>query len=510
MVAPPFVFGPFVFAPALGELLRDGKPIALGQKGAALLEALLKAEGGVVSRQELMDSVWPGMAVEEGNLSVQIAALRKLLGVDPDGREWIATVPRIGYRMVTSRRGEDMVALPAQPALAALPFENLGGDSEQDWFADGVVDDIITALSRFKSFAVIARNSSFVYKGRPVDVRQVAKELDVRYVLQGSVRRSGDRLRITAQLIQGSTGAHLWAQNLDGALDNVFDFQDRITEAVATVVGPEIEWAEIERSRRERPGSIAAYEVYLQARAKILSESKRGNAEAYALLTQGLALEPDNPQFLAHAAWALEHRITMGWPPFGPDDRQRCADFARRGLEHAAGDAIVMTHCAMALLQVVRDYDWGMAVLQSAVDANPNYLTVVTSAGVGHLHCGSVEDALACFHRANRLMPRDQIAHIALCGIAHAHVILGNYEEALASASRALARNPNFDATLWMLAAASAYLGRMDEARRFVEALSKLSPGVTIATIRAGQPAMIPERIGVVLEGLRLAGLEEG
>ena len=204
-----------------------------------------------------------------------------------------------------------------------LPFANLGGDPEQDYFADGVVDDIITALSRFRSFAVIARNSSFVYKGRAVDVRQVAQELGVRYVLEGSVRRAGDRLRITAQLVDGATGAHLWAEHFDGALDDVFDFQDRITESVAMLVEPQIQSAEIARSRRERPGSIAAYDIYLQALPKINDETSSENAEAHALLTEALALEPDNALLLAHTAWALAHRTAMGWPPIGAGRQAR-------------------------------------------------------------------------------------------------------------------------------------------------------------------------------------------
>lgn len=204
MVEPRHSFGPFVLDAGRGLLQRDGKSVAIGQRGRALLEALLDAEGGTVTKADLMDRAWPGTIVEEGNLTVQIAALRKSLGTAPDGQEWIATVPRQGYRLIrpASAAREADAVLSAKPALAVLPFANLSGDPDQDWFADGVVEDIITALSRFRSFAAIARNSSFVYKGRAVDIRQVAKELGVRYVLEGSVRRAGDRLRITAQLVE--------------------------------------------------------------------------------------------------------------------------------------------------------------------------------------------------------------------------------------------------------------------------------------------------------------------
>ena len=390
-----------------------------------------------------------------------------------------------------------------------LPFLNLSGDPEQDYFADGVVEDMITALSRFKSFAVIARNSSFVYKGRTVDVRQVASELGVRYVLEGSVRRAGRRLRISAQLVEGDSGAHLWAEKFDGAVEDIFDVQDRITESVATVVEPHIQSAETERLRRERPRGLAAYDFYLRALPKIHAESATENADAYSLLTEALALEPDNPVVLAHAAWAIGHRHTMGWPPIGPDDRQKCAEMARRGLDHAAGDAMVMAQCAMMLLHTAKDYDWGMAVIESAVEANPNSLAVVFRAGIAHLHCGNIEDALAYFHRARRLSPRDPGAHYSLTGIAHAQVILGNYSEALVWAARSRAVNSNFHPTYWMLIAAHAHLGHTGEARRFLHEFREIAPDITIGRIKAGQPAKDPTRLVAILDGLRLAGLEE-
>ena len=212
---------------------------------------------------------------------------------------------------------------------------------------------------------------------------------------------------------------------------------------------------------------------------------------------------------LALAAGAIEHRGAMGWPPFGPDDRERCADFARRGIQHAAGDVTVMAHCGIALVQCVKDYDWGMAVLTAAVEDNPNDLIAAAAAATGHLHCGSLDTALALYARALRLNPRHPFAHIAHTGMAHAHIVRGDYPDALESAARARALNTNFNATLWMLTAANAHLGRMDEARHFLAALLELAPGVTIARIRAGQPAKDPGRIEPILQGLRLAGLAE-
>ena len=408
---------------------------------------------------------------------------------------------------------------PTIPSLAVLPFENMSGDPEQEYFADGIADDIITALSRFKSFAVIARNSSFTYKGRAVEVRQVAKDLGVRYVLEGSVRRAGARLRITAQLVDGGTGAHLWARNFDGALDEVFDFQDRITENVVRPAlkaprgiarEPHIQLAEIERSRRERPRSIATYDFYLRAVAKLSTDTAQGNADAYALLMEAIRIELDNALFLANANYALFVRIMRSWPTIGPDDKAKRVELAHRALLHAAGDATVLALCGIALVHVGKDYDGGMAMLRSAVEANPNNLQVVHEAGVVNLHCGKLEDALGYFHRAIRLSPRDPRAHFSLTGIAHVQMILGNFNEALVWASRALTLQPNYHPTYWMLIAGNAHLGRMGEARRFLDQFKMIAPGTTIASIWAGQPQKDPNRTANILDGLRLAGLIEG
>jgi TolB-like protein/Flp pilus assembly protein TadD len=509
MGSPSFSFGPFVLDTARGVLRHGNEPLPVGQRALAILQALLEAEGRVVTKTELMERCWPDTIVEDANLTVQIASLRKLLGTQPGEAEWILTVPRVGYRMATGPAEQADAALPARPALAVLPFQIFGSDAEQDYFADGVAAEIITALTRFRSFAVVSRSSSFVYKGRTVDIRQVATELGVRYVLEGSVRRAGERLRINAQLVEGTTGAHLWGEHFDGSLADVFDFQDRITEQVATRVEPAIEAAEIQRSRRERPGSIAVYDLYLRAYARIVDESIEGNEEAYALLQKGLAMEPDNAVLLAHAAWVLEHRTTMGWPPIGPDDVERCVTLARRGLQRADGDPRLMAQCGMALLQTGKDYDGGMAVIRAAAAANPNDLSVLAAAGVATMHCGDLDEAMEYMQRSLRLGPNDPDVRFPLTGIAMIEMMRGRYEQALAIAARSLAVNAHFDPTYWMLIAANAHLGRMEEAHRSLQQLSRIAPGVTIAGIRAGQPAKYRERIGTVLEGLRLAGMPE-
>jgi TolB-like protein/DNA-binding winged helix-turn-helix (wHTH) protein/Tfp pilus assembly protein PilF len=501
-------FGRFVLDPGSGVLRRDGQPVALGQRAIALLKALLDADGRPVGKDALIDAGWPGLMVEEGNLSVQIAHLRKALGQQPDGQEWIVTLPRLGYRLLKSHAppadlGEDIV-----PSLAVLPFENLSGDPEQQYFADGIVDDIITALSRFKSFAVIARNTSFVYRGAG-DIRKIAGELGVKYVLEGSLRKSGNRLRIYARLVDAAANMQLWAQSFDGNLEDVFEFQDRITESVAIGIEPHVQRAELEHARRERPGSISVYDICLKVLPKILAETSAQNAEAHALLTEALEREPDNARILALASYTLEHRRTMGWPPFGPDDAARSVAFARRGIELAKGDATIMATCGMSLIQVGGEYDWGMAAVQAAVDLNPNSLSVVLRAGIGHLHCGDIDQAQQYLLRAHRLSPLDPSAHITFCGLADIEMIRGNYEQSIAWASRSLAQNPNFDPTVWILIADNMQLGRVDEAKRFLQHLLRIAPESTLQSIAAGQSMKVPGRLKLILDGLRSAGLPE-
>lgn len=501
--------GPLLFDPAQRTLTRGGAVVELGQRASDLLVALLEAKGAPVPKAALLDRVWPGAAVEEGNLTVQIANLRKLMGTDTNGRDWIVTVPRLGYRIIIPNSPVPEPVRNSRPVVAALPFENLSGDPDSDYFADGVVADILTALTRFGKLAVVSRNSSFVYKGRSNDSRTVAAELGAGYLLEGSVRRSGARLRITAQLVDGATGVTLWTERFDGDLAEVFDFQDRITERVAIFVAPAIEATELAQSRQGRPESILTYDILLRAKAFIEDESEQGNRAAHDLLAVALQDEPHNPLILEYIVWALEHRCAMGWPLIHPDDVQRCVDYARRGIQFAAGDARVMARCAVSLIQPGRDYDTGMAVIDQAVRANPNDLYVLQASGVMHLHCGGLDTALQFFERAMRLAPPDSSVRFAMTGIAHLHILRGDYARALDYAARSLALNDRFDATYWMLIAGHAHLGQLDKARDWLRALLAISPDIRLSRIVASQASLFPERFRPVVEGLRLAGFPE-
>ena len=399
--------------------------------------------------------------------------------------------------------------LPDAPSLAVLPFRTMSGDAEQGFFADGVVEDIITALSRFRSFAVIGRHSSFAYKDRAVDVRQVARELGVRYVLEGSVRRAGNRLRITAQLVDAESGRSLWAQNFDGAVEEVFDVQDRIIENVVAIVEPRVKRAEIERSRRKRPESLDAYDLYLHALPDVYAMRPEANANAIRLLERAVALDPGYAPGVALAGMAYLARITMQLSGATEADKTACLRHARAALAIGSDDPTVLSNCGFLLLEIGRQYEEGFALLKRAVAENPNNVGALTNIGIACLLSGDLEEGVVHLERAIRLNPNDIGTHWELTGIAHIRMVQGRYEEALEVATRSLGVSGGYDATYWMLIAANAHLGRMEDARRHLAALEAISPQVSLARIRRGQHAKDPYRIDVLIEGMRMAGMPE-
>lgn len=486
----------------LGDVITDGDDIyGDGVNVAARLESLAEP-GGICIAAIVNESVGNriDMAFEDGG-EVQVK------NIDRPIRVWRWHPVNSAGAFPAATTGSPAPARDALPSLAVLPFQNMSGDVEQDYFADGVVEDLITALSRFRTFAVIARNSSFAYKGRAIDVRQVARELGVRYVLEGSVRRAGNRLRITAQLVEGTTGTHLWASKFDADVADIFDVQDQVTESVVAVVQPQIQRAELDRSRRKRPERLDAYDLYLQALERTNRESPEENAAGLGLLERAIELEPGYATALALAAVGYQHRVSMGLPAVSSDDAERSLELERRALDSAPDDPSVLARCGMVRHTTGRDYDQGLLMFLHALEANPNDATIVWGAGVAHLKGGSLEEAVALFKRAVRLSPID--AFIGLTGIAHVQMALGNYEDALDFARRSLAQNPNYPATHWMLIAGNAHLGRLDEAKRALKVLQKLVPDISLARISRGQHAKDPQRTEVLIEGMRLAGMPE-
>jgi TolB-like protein len=325
MVGGEIRFGRFRVDFARRELRRGETPVRLGSRALDILCVLAAAEGVVVTKDELMARVWAGVVVEENTLHVHISALRKALAEDEDGESWIVTVPGRGYRLLrspepsaidTSAPGRSL-PVPDQPSVAVLPFLNLSGDPEQEYFADGMVEEITTALSRIRRLFVTARNSSFAYKGQNIDVKQVGRELGVRYLLEGSVQRSGNLLRITAQLIDAGTGAHSWADRFEGSLQYLFELQDRVASSVTGVIEPTLQAAEIRRSDTRPTADLTTYELYLRALAHHRSYEKDRLVEALDLLGRALERDPDYGPALALAAYCHAQLDLNGWT----DDR---------------------------------------------------------------------------------------------------------------------------------------------------------------------------------------------
>jgi len=399
--------------------------------------------------------------------------------------------------------------LPNKPSIAVLPFANMSNDPEQEYFADGMVEDIITALSRFNQLFVIARNSSFTYKGRAVDVRQVAKELGVRFVLEGSVRKAGNRVRITGQLIDAATGAHLWADRFDGGLEDVFELQDKITGSVVGAIEPTLRKVEIERARRKPVENLDAYDLYLRALPHVYAFRPDENLAGLELLRKAIDLDPTNAPALAYAAWCLEQRLVRGWPPIGQDDAETAVALARRAIAAGSGDAMALVAAGFVLVMVARDYDTGLDAVRRALELNPGsgFVALLSSAALGF--GGNPEDALSHAQRAMALSPMDPGFFMFLSIAGMAHLFSGRPVQALDLAKRSAALYPDWDTTYWVLIPAYAQLDRLAEARAALAKLVSLSPGLTVSGARQRLPIRNRASLDMILDGLRKAGLPD-
>jgi adenylate cyclase len=305
-----------------------------------------------------------------------------------------------------------------RPSIAVLPFANMSGDPEQEYFADGMVDDIITGLSRVKWFFVIARNSSFTYKGRAVELKQVGRELGVRYVLEGSVRRAGDRIRITGQLIEAATGAHLWADRFDGRTENIFDLQDRITESVIGAIEPSLRRAEIERARRKRPNSLDAYDLYLRALPYAYANTPSDSEEALRLLLQALDREPDYPAAQAHAAWCYEQRFQRGG--HRPEDKVEAVRHAQAVVASATDDALALAIAAFVIAILTHDYESAIGTVDRAFALNSNSALALGFSAMAEAMAGRYDQSIEHGLRAVRLSPLDPMNYHPYLGMGFA------------------------------------------------------------------------------------------
>ena len=501
-------------------MFRGAEPIALGKRAIAVLRVLVEQPGVVLSGEALIAAAWPGLAVEENNLAVQIAALRRVLGEEPGGKRWIETLPRRGYRFIGPVRIEEgaipsvtadapSLALPAQPSIAVLPFQNMSDDPEQEYFADGMVEELITALSRFRSLFVIARNSSFAYKGKSVDIKQVGRELGVRYILEGSVRRSAGRVRTTAQLIDALSGAHIWADRFDGALEDVFELQDQVAARVVGEIEPRLARVELARARHKPTANLGAYDYYLRARANGYSTTREQSQEVLRLAYKAVELDPGFASAYGIAAWIHTRRIQYQWTADEVQERADALRMARRAAELGKEDAVALAWAGHALAFADRKIDHAAALADRAIELNPNLAQAWGFSGWVRLALGQPDLAIEHVARAMRLSPLDPFMRGRQTTMAAAHLIAGRYDEALSWAAKALQPDPNF-APAWRMAAAShALAGHMEEAKAACARLRQLEPLLRVSSFRDLATPYRPADLAKLEEGLRLAGLPE-
>jgi adenylate cyclase len=380
---------------------------------------------------------------------------------------------------------EPSLALPDKPSIAVLPFQNMSGDPEQEYFADGIVEDITTALSRFKGLFVIARNSSFTYKGKAVGVRQIGRELGVRYVLEGSVRKGGNRLRITVQLVDAVTGSHLWADKYEGAIDNVFDLQDQITASTVGAIEPNLRDAEIERATRKRPENLDAYDLYLRALPRRGSHSLADSAKALEYIEAALKIDPDYAAAHALAAYCYHVQYTRGGGD--PGRLASAVRHARATLMIGTDDAMALANAAFVLTFAERDFDTGLRALDRALAINPNSALALGRAAQVNMFAGNYNKAIEQANQSIRLSPLDPLRYIPESALAFAYFLTERFSQAAEAALQAIQFAPAFHVPHLLLAASYVRLGRLEDARLEVQRARELAPGFTISAFtRAG------------------------
>jgi adenylate cyclase len=498
-------FGRFRLRPDQRELRRDEVPVRLHHRALDILCALAEAKGEIVSKDELIARLWPGRIVEEGNLHVRVSALRKALGEDGEGHSYIVTVPGRGYRLAGlpgsgGRSSSQDLPLPDKPSIAVLPFQNMSGDPDQEYFADGMVEEIITALSRIRWLFVIARNSSFTYKGQAIDVKQIGSELGVRYVLEGSVRRAGGRLRIGAQLIEAETGAHLWADRFDGSLDDVFSLQDQIAASVAGIIEPALQAAETARSADRPTNDLTAYDLYLRAYEMVVASAMEIPA-ALRLMERAIERDPGYGPALAWAAFCCFRLILDDRSEDREADRLKGVEFARRALTVVGDDPTILVNAAFSLAYFGEDIGAMIALVDRALALNPNFARGWHTSGVLRMWAGEHLDiAIEHIEASLRLSPRARVG-TAMMVIGYAHFASRRFDKALPKLLLAVQEDPNAPTTFRVLAACYAHMGRLAEAHRVVAQLRAITSDV----IPDAGYLRNPKHRELYLSGLRLA-----
>ena len=511
-----YEFGPFRLDTDAEILFRGAQPIVLGQRAVALLRLLLDRANTPVSKDALFEAAWPGLAVEDSNLTVQIAALRRVFEEAGGEANWIETMPRRGYRYVGPAVATDAptaaappaptLALPDKPSVAVLPFANLSGDPEQEYFADGVVEDIIAGLSRIKWLFVIARHSSFAYRGSAVDVRRVGRDLGVRYLLQGSVRKDGRRVRISAQMVEAETARQLWSERFDRPLDDVFALQDDIALNVVSAIEPSLRRVEGERVRRKRPDSLDAYDLVLQAQPDVDSGMPAQVSKALVLLGRALALDPTYA--LAYANAAMCHHCLFLRSGLREEDRSASVRHAQAAILHGRDDPHALTLAGFSIGMDGHDRAAAFIALEAALAISPSSALTYILGSVILAWGGEAERAIEWSERGMRLSPLDPWAFAAFDAQAMGHFHLGHYDKAAQAAYKSVHANPAHSITYVQLAAALAKLGRREDAQAAAAKVLELHPTFRYGRQFAGVDCA-PSLAAALGAALRTVGLPE-
>jgi TolB-like protein/Tfp pilus assembly protein PilF len=481
-----------------GDIITDGGDIfGDGVNVAARLEGIADP-GGICLSARVQEDV-------RGKLD---------LAIDDIGEQQLKNIERPVrvYRILSESKATKFrpaLALPDRPSIAVLAFQNMSGDPEQDYFADGIVEETITALSRFRQLFVIARNSSFTYKGRAVDVKEVGRELGVRYVLEGSVRRAANRLRITAQLIDAKTGGHLWAHRFDGTPEDIFNLQDQVTASVVGAIIPKLEEVEFNRIKFKPTESLDAYDYYLRALTYFNQWTNESIDEALKLLNRAIELDPEFASAHGFAAWCYTRRRQSHWMKDHPHEMAELERLARRAIALANDDAVALYSGGWALVHVGGSFEEGAAAINRALTLNPNMTNAWHVSGWMNIYLGDPDKAIEHFAHAMRLNPLDPIFHRMQIGTIAAHLLAGRYEQASLFAQAALQQHPNYLPLLRVAAASYALAGKMSEAKRAVARICQLDSRSTLSRAVDFAPFRRHEDISMYRDALQKAGLPE-
>jgi TolB-like protein/Tfp pilus assembly protein PilF len=480
----------------LGDIIvEDGDVFGDGVNVAARIESIAPP-GGVAVSGTVRDHIGNRL-----DLHFEDAGEQRLKNLDRPVR-----IYRIGMGPAPAKA---TLALPDKPSIAVLPFQNMSGDHKQEYFADGIVEEIITALSRFHSLFVIARNSSFTYKGRAVDVKQVGRELGVRYVLEGSVRKSGSRVRIIGQLINSTTGAHLWADRFEGPYKDIFDLQDQVTSRVVGAIAPQLEKAEIERAKRKPTESLDAYDQLLRGMEGFHKWSRQGNDEALLHFYEAIRLDPYYAVAYAMAARMYIQRNSGGWVKDRAFELAETERLALKAAELGGDDAVVLANAGFALSDVLGLVEDGDAMIERALDLNPNLAWVYLYSSWAKASLGQPEIALERIERALRLSPNDPLTFSFHAAKAWAELFAGRFADAYSSAETAIRQKPGFLLYTCIAAVSAALSDRANDAQRIVTGMLRGDPTLKVAKVSCLIPLRRPEDNARWIEGLKKAGLPE-